>query len=298
MHRTQQTQEMLNRLVQWGESRADVRGIILTSTMAIPNAPLDALSDYDPIVLVTDIHPYFEDRTWLGDFGPVLVVYRDPIHLYFDCENFGYVTQYEDGLKIDFTMWPVELMRRIVAEPQLPDEFDAGYLILLDKDGVTQGLKSPTYQAFIPNPPTEAEYLERVELLFHNATYVAKYLWRDDLVAAKYVLETGVRQEDLLPMLEWRSEIDHGWTVKPGNYGRRLKRWLRPDLWTQLERTYVGPGLEENWKALYTTIDLFRQVAIEVGDLLGFAYPHELDRRAMAYLRKVEHLDPQAETFS
>jgi aminoglycoside 6-adenylyltransferase len=169
---------------------------------------------------------------------------------------------------------------------------------VLDKEHLTDGLKPPTYQAYIPAPPTESEYQTRVELLFHNATYVAKHLWRDDLMAAQHILENGMRQDDLRPMLEWRSEIDHRWSVKPGPYGRRLKQWLRPDLWAELETTYTGAELAANWEALLKTIALFRKVAIEVGDLLGYAYPHELDRRAVVYLQKVRDLDRNAEDFS
>jgi aminoglycoside 6-adenylyltransferase len=287
--------EVLQKLVHWGEARVAVRAMILTSTRAVPNANLDILSDYDVILALTDIVPFFESRAWLEDFGHVLVLYRDPMRLECGLKQSGYVVQYENGLKIDFGLWPVEILLRIVADPQLPDEFDAGYRVLLDKDGLTDGLKPPTYKAYIPKPPTESEYLERIELLFHEATYVAKYLWRDDLMAARHIMDNSLIQEDLLPMLQWHMEIDHHWSVKPGPYGRRLKQWLRPDLWAELEATYVGAGIEEHWEALFKTIDLFRKVAFEVGDHLGFTYPHDLDRRAMAYLLSVKNLDRETE---
>jgi aminoglycoside 6-adenylyltransferase len=242
--------------------------------------------------------PYFEDRTWLEDFGPVLVVYRDPLELYYGYSKTCYVTQYENGLKIDFTVWPVEILQQIVANPQLPDEFDAGYQVLLDKDHLTDGLKPPTYKAYIPTPPTEGEYLKAVELLFHEATYVAKYLWRDDLMAAKEILDYSMKQEHLRPMLEWRMEIDHHWSVRPGYHGRQLKKWLPPDLRSELESTYTGSELEANWEAMFKTIGLFRKVAIEVGGLLGYVYPHDLDRRMISYLLKVKNLDPNAASFS
>jgi aminoglycoside 6-adenylyltransferase len=60
----------------------------------------------------------------------------------------------------------------------------------------------------------------------------------------------------------------------------------------------VGAGLQENWVALFRTIALFRKVALEVADHLGYEYPHDLDRRMMAYLEKVKHLDQQADTFT
>jgi aminoglycoside 6-adenylyltransferase len=254
----------------------------------VPNARIDVFTDYDLILIVDDIHPYHEQRGWLTDFGTVLMMYRDPIMHDGDFVRSGNIVQYEDGLKIDFTLMPVGLLRRIASEEMLPDEFDAGYRVLIDKDGLTEALKAPAYQAYIPKPPTEAEYLEHVEVFFVDATYVAKYLWRDDVIAAKEVLDHFLKQEHLLPMLWWHVEIAHGWTVKPGPIGRGLKRWLRPDLWQALESTYADAEIEANWDALFNAVALFRQAAVEVGDALGFAYTDELHERAVAYLRKVK----------
>ena len=294
---TEKEKEVIKRLIGWAEQQPLVRAMLLTSSRAIPNAHVDVFSDYDVILAVLDVRPFYGDRTWLGDFGPVLVVYRDPLEPYYGFPKSAYVTQYENGLKIDFTLWPVEILRQVAANPQLPDEFDAGYRVLLDKDHLTDGLKPPTYAAYIPTPPTESEYQTVVELFFHEATYVAKHLWRDDLMAAKYNLDHAMKLENLRIMLEWRIEIDHHWSVKPGTYGRRLKNWLSPDLWTELGHTYVGAGLEENWEAMFKTIALFRKVAVEVGDRLGYAYPHDLDRRVVAYLQKVKNMDRKAESL-
>lgn len=286
----------LDAIVAWGEANPAVRAMILTSTRSYSSETLDIFSDFDVILILTDIQPYFSDRAWLNDFGPLLVMYRDPLRLENGFERSTLVVQYENGLKIDFTLWPVGMLEAVVAMPQLPDEFDAGYRILLDKDGLTDGLKPPTFQSYIPKPPTEAAYLERVELIFHNATYVAKYLWRDDLVAAKHIME-GLRQDDLLPMIVWRSEIDHNWKFKAGQYGRRLKQWIRTDLWEDLAATYVGPGIEENWEALFKTLALFEKVAKEVADLMGFTYPEDMHRRSMGYLEMVRGLDQDADRF-
>ena len=282
--------EVIQRLIRWGEERAAVRAMLLTSTRAIPNAPLDDFSDYDVILVVTDIRRFYEDRAWLEDFGRVLVGFWDPIGLEYGFERSGNVIQYEDDLKIDFTLWPVEILRRIEEEPELPDELDAGYAILLDKDGLTNGLKAPTYQGYIPTPPTEEAYQLTIEEFFVDSAYVAKSLWRDELMPAKWVLECSMKQAYLRPMLEWLIEIEHDWSVKPGNLGKGLKKRLPPEIWSELEDTYVGGGVEENWEGLFRTIGLFRKVAIEVGEHLGYAYPNELDGRMMAHLQKVKGL--------
>ena len=127
-------------------------------------------------------------------------------------------------------------------------------------------------------------------MFFLDTIYVAKYLWREDVIAAKHILDAMLKQEHLLPMLEWRSEMDHDWSIRPGPNGRRLKQWLRSDLYAELESTYTGADIEDNWGALRRTIALFRRVAVEVGEHLGYPYPEDLERRVSAYLQKIKKL--------
>ena len=288
-------QDVVGRLIQWGELQPLVRAMLLTSSRTNPAAPVDLLSDYDVVVAVTDIQPYLANETWLEDFGKVLVVYRDPVRRTYGCETFTRVTHYQDGLKIDFSIWPAELIPRIAAEPHLPDFLDIGYEVMLDKDHLTGQLQAPTYTAFIPPTPTAESYRAVIDEFFNDSLYVAKYLWRDDLLPAKYSLDNFMKLECLRQMLEWRMEIARGWSVKPGANGRGLKRHVRPDMWAALERTYVGAEIAANWDALFQTIDLFRRVAIEVGDQLGYAYPHDLDQRIRSAIEHVRHLDRPAE---
>jgi len=297
MAEPQAEDEVIRKLVEWAENQPLVRAAILTSTRAVPNAALDIFSDYDVILTVDDVRPFYEDRTWLKTFGPVLVLYRDPLESQAGSMKSGYVTQYENGLKIDFNLWSIDIMEQVVTESELPPEFDAGYSVLIDKDHLTSGLKAPTYQAYIPTPPSEGEFHDAIEEFFLEASYVAKYLWRDDLIAALHVLDHYMKQEHLLPMLGWHLETEHGWNVKTGLYGRGLKKWLRPDLWAELGATYTGFGLESIWDAMVATIQLFRKVALEVGCRLGYPYPHELDQRVEAYLQVVSNLDCNATRF-
>jgi aminoglycoside 6-adenylyltransferase len=286
---TTNQEEALASFIRWGEGQPLVRAMILTSTRAIPGGAADNFSDYDIILGLSDVRPFFEERGWLEAFGHVLVMYRDPLSEEDGLLTSGNVVQFEEGLKIDFSLWPVEKLRRIAAQAQLPDEFDAGYRVLLDKDQLTAGLQPPSYRAYIPKPPTGTEYGESIEDFFLVAIYVAKYLWRDDLMAAKYLMENAMKHEHLLPMLEWHVELEHDWSVKTGLYGRRLKKWLRPDLWADLESTYTGMSVPDNWVALDHTITLMRKVAGEVGSRLGYVYPAEMDRRTMAYIKKIEN---------
>jgi aminoglycoside 6-adenylyltransferase len=132
--------------------------------------------------------------------------------------------------------------------------------------------------------------MEMIEDFFVMAIYIARYLRRGDVIAARYIQDGMQKQERLIPMLVWHMEIAHGWTLKPGLYGRRLQQVLRPDLYAALESTYTCTTLDENRLALERSIALMRTAAIEVGAALGFAYPEELHRRAGLFIEKIFNL--------
>ena len=282
------------RITEWAESRAEIRAVLLTSTRAVPGAHVDALSDHDVILIVRSLQPFVEHRTWINDFGDVLVAYWDPVHPDpdHDIEIIANVTQYASGLKIDFTLWPVSLFEKIVAALALPAELDAGYRVLLDKDGLTESMLSPTGEAYTPRLPTLEAYLTWINDFFSDAPYVAKCLWRGELLPVKWCLDYDMKHIYLRQLLEWRAEMDHDWSVPIGSLGKGLKKYLPGDIWTELEKCYAGARLEDNWAALKNTMALFRQVAIEVGVHLGYAYPYDLDERVTSYVENFRRLGP------
>ncbi|SRR6266702_4574666 len=64
--------DVLARVIEWAEATEPVRVVLLTSSRTTPTATLDQFSDYDVIIAVTDVHPFFENREWLKSFGEVL----------------------------------------------------------------------------------------------------------------------------------------------------------------------------------------------------------------------------------
>lgn len=78
---TAHQEKMENKFIEWGKEQPEVRAMILTSTLAIPGGESDILSDYDVILALQNVRPFFESRNWLEDFGHVLALYRDPLEL-------------------------------------------------------------------------------------------------------------------------------------------------------------------------------------------------------------------------
>ncbi len=168
-----------------------------------------------------------------------------------------------------------------------------GYRVLLDKDRRTAGWKPPSYQAFLPARPTEAQHQALVQEFWWGTTYVAKSLWRDELVFAKWMLDQDLKLETMRRLLEWRIELDQNWSVKPGIHGCGLRQLLPPHIWSEFVRTYVSLDVEQTWVALDCVIALFRQVAAEVGNALGYAYPQQVDDQVSAYLEAIRAMPPR-----
>ncbi len=278
--------EVLERLVAWGESLPPIRALILTSSRARADDSVDLLSDYDVIVAVADAAAFVAHDEWVSAYGQPLARWGDQSEL---CGLTTYFrgVHYSDGVKIDYTIWPKALLERVAEAAELPDALDVGYRVLLDKEGRTMGWAAPSHRAHIPVRPSESEYRTLVEEFWWDTTYVAKALWRGEIVFAKFALEYDTKIVALRRFLEWRIELDHDWSLRPGAYGRGLERHLPADIWSELAATYVGTDIEDNWNALFRTTAVFRRAATEVAGALGYVYPREIDEQITGYLEAV-----------
>jgi aminoglycoside 6-adenylyltransferase len=281
--------DVLAPLVAWAEAEPAVRALILTSTRARPDGPVDELSDYDVIVLVDDVPAFVRREAWLEARPGALARWGDESERLGERTVFRGVV-YADGTKIDWSIWPAALLELVGTASELPHQLDVGYRVLLDKEGRSTGWPPATHRAHIPHPPTSEEYRALVEEFWWSTTYVAKALWRGEVVFAKFALDTDAKLGALRPMLEWLVELGRDWSWKPGAYGRGLEQALPEEVRGELEATYVGAGIEENWDALFRTTALFRRAAREVGDALGFVYPQDVDDGVSAQLERVRAL--------
>ncbi|NIM04586.1 MAG: hypothetical protein GTO55_01540 [Armatimonadetes bacterium] len=288
---------VIEKLIALGEKHDEIRAIILTSTRADDNAPTDILSDYDAELYVTDVAPFAESDDWFQAFGPVLVVFRGDENEPFTKDSNGLpcctrLVIYEDGIRIDFQVAQVEALKEECRAPSLPTHFDVGYEVLLDKDNLTASLKPPTFKAHIPPVPTKEEYEALANNFWWDSTYVPKYLWRDDLPPAVYMLNC-LREPMLRRMLEWSIETERNWAWKPGIHGRGLKEVLDAETYAEFMSTYPAGNSDSVWQALYRTTALFRKTATKVAAALKYEYPHNLDARVTTYLQTIQKLDPQ-----
>jgi aminoglycoside 6-adenylyltransferase len=256
----------------------------------VPGAPVDLLSDYDVVLIVADPDEFMAAEDWFAGIGRPLLTVRDS-EPHFGVTVHHCMVLYADGAKVDYSVWPATVLARIDLLHRLPEEFDLGYRVLLDKDEQVAVWPPPTFTAHLLQAPDAAAYQSLIEEFWFCTTYVAKYLWRRELLPAKVILDYEITYLITRRMLEWRAGLDHDWTVRPGFFGRGLHRHLDAETWAELGETYTRFSREETWQALHRAIKLFRRVAISVGADLGYDYPRALDATMMSYLGQIEDLD-------
>ncbi|MBN1887689.1 MAG: aminoglycoside 6-adenylyltransferase [Thermoflexales bacterium] len=279
-------QEMLDLILTTARDDERIRAVVMNGSRANPNAPPDFFQDFDVVYIVTDAAPFRHNYEWIKRFGQLMI-----LQLPDDMgdsppgpdDSFAYLMQFMDGNRIDLTIFPVA---------KLPKLKDSQSILLLDKDGLIGPLAPPSDSDYLPKPPSAKDFGDCCNEFWWVSPYVAKGLWREEITYAKG-FEHYVREE-LMKMLSWYIGVTTGFSVSPGKSGKYMKKYLEPELWELLEKSYSDAGYDATWEALYTMGDLFRRVALPVAEHFGFDYPHGDDERVSAHLRHVRALPKDA----
>ena len=280
--------EILDLILETAKRDERVRAVIMNGSKVNPNAPKDFFQDYDIIYLVTEKESFLAEPDWIKVFGELMILQLpddmdDPPPVGKD--YYGYLMQFTDGNRIDLSLCLVNKL------DMLND--DSLTLTLLDKDGILPNFPPPKDSGYIPKPPTAKAFFDCTNEFWWVSPYVAKGLWRHEIIYAKHMLDLYVR-EQLMKMLEWYVGVRTDFQKSPGKMGKYLEKYLEPELWELLLQTFSDADYERTWQALFAVGELFRKVAIPVAQHFGFDYPYGYDERVSAHLRHVHDLPRDA----
>lgn len=279
--------EKLEQIIHWAEKNPDIRAVLLTSSLVNPYAPVDDFSDLDVELVFENRASYELGNEWIGLFGdPISMIEEDDS--VFEGKHAMKMVLYKDHVKVDFKLYQVSEFIEEINEENLPEDWDVGYKVLLDKDNLTKNLKPPTYQSIMIQKPTEKEFQQLVNNFWWDTTYVAKCLKRGDIFYAKFMSENILRTDYLVPLIEWYIAGNQEWNnVTTNKHGRLFKKYLPDDLWSRMESTFSESDIEENWKALFAFADLVHELGTSLAEKLNFIYPVKLEDDIRNYLKEV-----------
>ena len=281
-------QELLDLILNTARQDERIRAVLMNGSRANPAAPTDIFQDYDIVYIVSDINSFKHDPDWIDCFGERMILQLpddmdDPPPMGGD--HYAYLMQFCDGNRIDLGIFPIAKLNELPKDSQT--------LLLLDKDGIIGPVPPADDSDYFPKPPTVKQYTDCCNEFWWVSPYVAKGLWRGEIIYAKVMLDQFVR-EQLMKMLNWYIGVKTQFSKNPGKFGKYYQKYLETELWEMLLKTYADASYEGNWEALLTAGDLFRMIALQVADHFGYEYPAADDERVSAHLRHVRLLPKDA----
>jgi len=273
--------EILQKLKGWAQENESVRAFILTSSrVASSSSPTDVFSDYDVAIYVDSLKNFSNDD-WLNAFGDVLVKWPEKPQTTHSKDWITRLVLFENRLRIDFQI--------TFKTDILPTDYDLGYQVIVDKDGFTKDFPQATETQHLIKRPSEEEFLTLINGFFWDATYIPKYLWRDNLYFAKFMF-AQLHFEYLEKMIEWYIGSQYDWSVSTKLHGVYFEKYLDKETWEEIRKTFVGPGIEENWEAFFKLNGVFTKFARSIAEKLSYKYPQEQEEKMNLYFRKSKDL--------
>ncbi len=277
-------EEMMELIIDTAKNDERIRAVIMNGSRTNPNAPRDPFQDFDVVYIVTDVVAFKDNTDWIQRFGEIMIL-QMPENMQNPPPSqdggFVYLMQFTDGNRIDLGIYPLRKLNEL--------EKDSLSLLLLDKDGIMEPFAPANESDYLPKPPTAKAFSDCCNEFWWVCPYVAKGLWREEILYAKYMLDQVVR-EQMMKMLTWHIGLKTQFLRNLGKQGKYFQNYLEPELWKMVLDTYTDAGTDNTWGAFNTMCDLFGITALQVAGHFGFDYPHGDDERVRAHLQHVRTL--------
>ncbi|NMB24652.1 MAG: aminoglycoside 6-adenylyltransferase [Firmicutes bacterium] len=278
-------QDMMDLILNVARRDDRIRAVVMNGSRVNPRVTKDIFQDYDIVYLVTELDSFLVDHTWVDVFGERMIMQKPDDMAMFPsegAESFAYLMQFIDGNRIDLTL-------ELLGDTRVYHNDDKLTVVLLDKDNRIPAIPAPTDEDYWVKPPSAEFFADCCNEFWWVATYVAKGLWRREILYARAHLDQHVRPM-LIQMLEWYAGIQTDFSLSTGKFGKYMEKYLPTESWQALLATYGDGSYEGTWQALFVACDLFRDTGQTVSVHLGYQYPSGDDKRVTAHLRHVYEL--------
>ena len=261
---------LFERLIAWAKTQPDIRLVLLVGSRARTETPADEWSDADIVIMSTDPDRFLTATDWLGEFATPLLTFLEPTATGTGEER---RVLFAGGLDVDFTPIPVSYVEQIAATgwpPETAVVVARGMRVLLDKDDLFATIAHQVLEFPEAAPPAQQQFLNLVNDFWYHAVWVAKKLRRGELWIARSCLDCYMKGQ-LRTMLEWHARATHGWSYDTWHDGRFLDRWADPRAVAELPGVFARYDVDDVRRALFATMRLFRWLASETAERLGYA---------------------------
>lgn len=272
---------LLETIVDWARDEAELRALVLTGSRARADGSVDAYSDLDLQVITNDSRRYTEDDSWLEGLGELWI--RFPL----DAELPYRLVWFAGGVKVDFQFIPPSQIRAQRAQGMLSAEYQRGYRVLVDKDGLLQGLPPSPHVFPLAPAPSPEELLATINEFWFEALHVAQYIRRREFWVVKF--RDWTMKQALLQLLEWRAQLlerRNTWLL-----GRRILQWSDAEAAATIPQLWAGWDAAQLWQSLRLQLALFLRLSHEVCAACSVAYDEAAHRAIQRAIHELQAQD-------
>jgi len=274
--------EMMELILHVAVPNERIRAVYMNGSRTNPNVAKDKYRDYDIVYVVTETAWFLDNKDWISIFGEPAIIQEPDKNSIADGEDldisrsYGWLMLFKDGNRIDLH---IETVCDNYGEDKLT-------MTLLDKDNILPQIPPPSDIDYHVKKPTEAQYASATNNFWWCLQNVAKGIARDELTYAMNMYMRVVH-EKLESMVAWYIGIDTHFSVSVGMWGKHFKKYLPHDLYEMYVKTYSDADYEHLLNAIFAACALFKLIAPDVGNQLGYTYHIHEEENMMEYLSKV-----------
>ena len=270
-----------------------IRAVYMNGSRTNPNVPKDIFQDYDIVYVVRETSSFLNDENWIRVFGEIIMK-QEPDKMDQQAgkkvdldKSYGYLMLFSDGNRIDLHIETKEVTLENYKNDSLTKP-------LLDKDNLLSPLPQSSDRDYWTKKPSEASYQNDCNDFWWCLQNVAKGIWRDELPYAKQMFEQFIRPR-LDQMAAWWIGAKYDFTISSGKMGKYFNRLLPETYWEMYKLTYSDHCYNGFWDSIFVTCELFRTLAKDLAEQMGFTYQEADDINMTIYLLHIRQLPADSE---
>jgi aminoglycoside 6-adenylyltransferase len=272
--------QIIDKIKNWAYQTEDVIGIIIIGSYARKNKPADEWADLDLLLIAKNFEKYLVNTTWLLEIGNVKLTHLEQT-LFGDMERRVLFQLGDDctACLVDFVPIGSDFAASIKEKKLSPETLavlNLGYRVLVDKGGFAESLPPVgSLERRQSKKPSQDDFINCANDFLFHIIWSAKKIQRGELWSAYQCLGGYLKQQCLLPMIEWFMLAKHGWDYDVWFAGRFIEEWADPEILAALKNAIPKYQKQDMIKATLLLLNLFRWLAKDTVAKLCYDYPDE-----------------------
>lgn len=271
---------IIEKLTKLGWSVDGVWAVMIIGSQTRSDCPADEWSDLDVVLCVDDVQKYLFGDGWVRELGDFCISFVE------DTLGGGKERRvlFNEALDVDFVFVSRGQLEALVHSEDGEVILGKGYDILVDKIGIGEVLGSCAVRSPGREILSEDEFINLVNDFWYHVIWSGKKILRGELWTGKMCVDCYLKGL-LLKLAEFYACVLHGEDYDTWHDGRFLDKWTERWIARRLPACFAHYNKKDIGHALKNTGELFAQIALEASEIIGYKYPHNAEKCAVAWVR-------------